>query len=1040
MRFCTRLRGVFLLGVLFLAFSGCTAAAPHATAPADALEGAFDHPPASARPYVYWFWMGRNVTTTGITGDLEALKNAGFGGTTMCNLGDVCTPWPGEIAHSPNPDIVPYVSAAWWKLVRHAAVESERLGLDFGFHNCAGYESNGGPWITPELAMQEICFSQTPVEGGEGGASATIALPRPTVDPRAHMSFPIYNADTGRFEKPEIPGRKTYYRDIAVLALPATGVAAKEQVIDLTARMDATGKITWAPPPGKWIIYRFGHTTMGALIQPTLWKATGLEADKMSAAAISFHMDHLLGEIKKHVGDQVGRGLKYLWFDSYEAGTPSWTPLMRQEFQTRRGYDLTTFLPTFAKRVVGSADQSRKFAADFHQTISDLYRDIDFKLTAKMAHAAGLQVRSEPYGGPWNITEAAACFDQVAGEFWNRAGQYHPYAVSETVTGARAAHQNVCTAEAFTAGPGESLWNETPEFIKPLGDAAYCDGINRLMLHRFTHEPWGTRYKPGVVMGQWGTHFDRTQTWWEPGKAWVAYMQRCQALLQWGAVAAEDFATQTADATVTLRTIHRREGSTEIWFVANLARTAGNACCAFQADGRVPELWDPVRGTRRNLPDFHAADGQTTINLSFAPAQSYFIVLRKPLPAALPTSAPRPNFPATKLQTEIAGPWSVTFDPQWGGPAQASFPTLEDWTKRPEPGIRYYSGTATYHHTFNLAQVSGKNLYLDLGTVHHFARVHLNGHDLGVIWCAPWGIAIPDGVLKPGENQLDIAITNVWANRLIGDEQEPADCQWLPGHKGHGGYLKEFPDWFVNGTPRPSQGRYCFTTWNYFTKDSPLTPSGLLGPVRLLEEDPVQSLPPPVKLPPVIIHTRTSNASSAALESDVLKTGLIPIAAINEIGVLHDGGGTSPNVLINGTTHNGSGGDETLNDGHTFRGYGAGSVLTLQLDCSHTPHGYDLTGIRTFAGHVDGRASQNYRVLVALATAPAKFLPLTTVALNYQGRASEVRMTGRDHGILDNAQGTRASGVAAVRLEFQDGPQGFNVYREICLAGQPTAP
>ena len=86
-----------------------------------------------------------------------------------------------------------------------------------------------------------------------------------------------------------------------------------------------------------------------------------------------------------------------------------------------------------------------------------------------------------------------------------------------------------------------------------------------------------------------------------------------------------------------------------------------------------------------------------------------------------------------------------------------------------------------------------------------------------------------------GSNELEIEVTNVWANRLIGDEQEPPDCEWVPGHHfaNQGGYLKRFPDWFVKKEPRSSKGRFCFTTWNYFTKDSPLIPSGLLGPVTI---------------------------------------------------------------------------------------------------------------------------------------------------------------------------------------------------------------
>ena len=134
--------------------------------------------------------------------------------------------------------------------------------------------------------------------------------------------------------------------------------------------------------------------------------------------------------------------------------------------------------------------------------------------------------------------------------------------------------------------------------------------------------------------------------------------------------------------------------------------------------------------------------------------------------------------------------------------------------------------------------------YLDLGTTKDIAHVTLNGKDLGVIWTAPWRVRIPAGLLKSNGNQLQIEVTNVWANRLIGDEQEPPDAAWLPGHMGDvvpgynsGHFLKEFPDWFLNNKPRPSKGRYCFTTWNYFTKDSPLIPSGLLGPVRIMKEE-----------------------------------------------------------------------------------------------------------------------------------------------------------------------------------------------------------
>ena len=365
-----------------------------------------------------------------------------------------------------------------------------------------------------------------------------MTLPRPTVDPRAPGN-PVYNDETGKVEHPVIPARKTYYQDIAVLALPAEGVAAKEQVIDLSSKMSADGRLTWTPPQGRWIVYRFGHTTTGALIQPAPWKATGLECDKMNPEAVAFHLNHVLGELKKHCADVIGHGLEYIWFDSYEAGTPNWTPKMREEFRARRGYELTPFLATFAKRTVGSDGGEPRVPGGFRAHGEDLYRDVDFGVSAQIGHAAGLQIRSEPYEGPWVVSEVVPKFDQVAAEFWRKnGGKYAPYMVKEVVAGARAAHQNVVTAEAFTAYPVESQWDETPEALKPAGDLAFCEGINRFMLHRFTHEPFGLKYRPGIVMGQWGTHFDRTQTWWEPGKAYVQYLTRCQGLLQWGKASA----------------------------------------------------------------------------------------------------------------------------------------------------------------------------------------------------------------------------------------------------------------------------------------------------------------------------------------------------------------------------------------------------------------------------------------------------------------------------------------------------------------------
>jgi len=179
----------------------------------------------------------------------------------------------------------------------------------------------------------------------------------------------------------------------------------------------------------------------------------------------------------------------------------------------------------------------------------------------------------------------------------------------------------------------------------------------------------------------------------------------------------------------------------------------------------------------------------------------------------------------------------VSFNPKWGGPKEpVTFATLEDWTQRAESGIKYFSGTAVYTKTFDLPKSEIGNrkseIFLDLGTVHALAEVWLNGKNLGVVWTAPWRVDISPAV-KAKRNNLEIKVTNVWANRLIGDEQQPADCEYGKGAFGFGGPLKSFPDWFLKGEPRPSKDRYTFATWNYFDKKSPLVSSGLLGPVTI---------------------------------------------------------------------------------------------------------------------------------------------------------------------------------------------------------------
>jgi hypothetical protein len=178
---------------------------------------------------------------------------------------------------------------------------------------------------------------------------------------------------------------------------------------------------------------------------------------------------------------------------------------------------------------------------------------------------------------------------------------------------------------------------------------------------------------------------------------------------------------------------------------------------------------------------------------------------------------------------ELGGSWEIRFPSNWGAPATTTLKRLISWTEHDDPGVKYFSGTATYSKTFDLPNDildEARRCLLDLGEVHVMARVELNGEDLGVLWNPPYRLDVTRA-LKTGENTLEVQVTNLWINRMIGDEQLPEDSERNPN-----GTLKEWPAWLGEGKPSPT-GRSTFTTWRLWPKDAPLQQSGLIGPVAL---------------------------------------------------------------------------------------------------------------------------------------------------------------------------------------------------------------
>jgi hypothetical protein len=354
---------------------------------------------------------------------------------------------------------------------------------------------------------------------------------------------------------------------------------------------------------------------------------------------------------------------------------------------------------------------------------------------------------------------------------------------------------------------------------------------------------------------------------WSPealGRAAIRHVPIADALQ--ACSLAPDVTWPTVTGDYDLHYTHRRTADADIYFVFNHSARPLAGEVTFRVSGRQPELWDSVTGTRTDARVFHADPNGTALPLALEPNGSKFILFRRPLPArwiesTTPenlvmqtdrllapdgqpvtlrysdgTSVTRPAAAATS-DTVVTGPWRVSFNDGRGAPAETTFPMLASWTENSDPGIKFYSGIATYHAAFDLPTDSlraGVVAILDLGTVDDLAEVRLNGAVICTLWQPPFRTEVT-GQLRAGANTLEVRVANRWVNRIIGDESIPTDLtyQATGTNKFTDGRLQQLPAWLYDRSKIGEKKRYSFTTWKHYDANSPLLPAGLLGPVRI---------------------------------------------------------------------------------------------------------------------------------------------------------------------------------------------------------------
>jgi hypothetical protein len=810
----------------------------------------------------------------------------------------------------------------------------------------AGARTIAFPSVTARFFRLTVRTEAPSAGAGEGSSEGAQAQPAPAGTPVAELSLHT-SAVVNRFQDKAAFSAASDLYGMTTPAAPAADVVRKGDVIDLTSRMRADGRLDWTPPAGRWVVLRFGYSLTGARNSPASPEATGLEVDKLSRSHVKGYFDNYLDQYKDTVGPLMGkRGLQYVITDSWEAGVANWTDSMTAEFRKRRGYDMHPWMPVLAGRVVESAEASDRFLWDFRKTLADLVAENHYDQLTTILHERGMgrYTESHEYGRAFiaDGMEVKRGADIPMSAMWveepGKPSENHDSDIRESASVAHIYGQNLVAAESLTAYL--HAWAYSPETLKSTADRLMAMGLNRFVIHTSVHQPVDDKI-PGLGLGPFGQWFTRHETWAELAKPWTTYLSRSCYMLQQGKFVADilyyygedsnitalfleklpdipagynfdfvnadalknrlsvadgkittatgmsyrvlaldpnsrhmslavlrkirdlvkggavvvgpkpvespsladsqaefqaiadevwgsgigkgkvfgsetlaealealkvepDFAYTKPQQDTSLRFVHRKLADGDVFWVSNTNDRPEVLEASFRVEDKAPELWHAETGVVEPAA-YSIAGGRTTILLRLDPNDAVFVVFRK---AAEAPSRALP-LPAETCLASVTGAWDVAFQSDRGAPAKISLDSLSSWSNSTDPGVKYFSGTATYTKTIQAPAEwfkAGAKLWLDLGDVKNIAQVTVNGRPFGILWKMPFRVDVTSA-LRAGANTLEIKVANLWVNRLIGDKQP--DCA----------------------------KKYTYTALEFYRADSPLLPSGLIGPVLLVRSE-----------------------------------------------------------------------------------------------------------------------------------------------------------------------------------------------------------
>jgi hypothetical protein len=474
----------------------------------------------TARPRAYWAWINGNTDLPQMTRELEEYKDKGFAGLDIFDIG----------AEDPN-KVVPegnkFLGKESVDAIVYAVNEAKRVGLELGLVASSSWNA-GGDWVTPEYAAMLLYKSEVLLKG--------------PLEFSGILPFPEVSDQTPK----KANGVPVFFKEIATIAFPydssGNSITEKSSVVDLSSRMDSNGKLIWKVPSGKWKIMRLICSNSGQKLVLPSPKSSGYNIDHFNPEATEMHFQYIIDRLKGELGDFRNSALKFMYLCSYELQGLVWTPEMSEEFQKRRGYDMTPFLPVLYGVTIQNKEISDRFVFDFNMTRSDLIIEGHYIKARNLLNKYGLKLCSEAGGPgqplhncPFEALRALGALDIPRGEFWNKHHYYDEkgedilWLVKEISCASHIYGKTVVDGEAFTSW---QQWQEGPFDLKPLADKALCEGLNLFTLHTGTHNP-PQGGKPGWVYHA-GTHMNPNRVWWPMIKPFIDYLARCCYLLQQG--------------------------------------------------------------------------------------------------------------------------------------------------------------------------------------------------------------------------------------------------------------------------------------------------------------------------------------------------------------------------------------------------------------------------------------------------------------------------------------------------------------------------